>query len=289
MAMNPELQGREYHQAETYRISAARVASYRNAMALQFGHPGSAEVGTGVPLALPLVMCQGALSAALLDGDLGVDTMRVVYRALDVSFHRAPALDLDLGVSARVQEISKDEEGVRLVVELQLEQANQSLLCASAEFLERHPRPKSRAEEAQLTRERNHANRDSLQIWFESTVHLNLKSVERMLDELGEFNPVYRDVELAQLANLPAPCVPPSYIFALAHQVLEQALAGNTHKLRRLGGRFARPAWIGDTLHLEVGSADGNTGWLHIRDGAGRTVFAHGTFEAASSEINMRN
>lgn len=282
MAMNPALQGRTYQQAEVQHIRAERCASYQEAVSAQLNDAHSEEPSHQIPPALPLVMCQGALSAVLLDGDLGLDTMRLVYRALDVTFHRLPPLDAEIQASARVEQIRQEKEGSQLLLKVQLEESNgPPVLTATAEFWERNPRPKSIAEDEREGLPPSLADKGALQIFMEQKVELRLDAVAQMLDELGEFNPVYRDVELAQLANLPAPCVPPSYLYAIAHHVLSRALGNDAVHLKSLSGCFARPAWIGDTLQVEVGSEDGESGWLQIRDGAGRSVFADGRFEVA--------
>ena len=284
MALNRELLGREYRQAENHILRPEQIHRHRNAICAQSFAPLPSREAH-VPASLSFHICQGALTSVLLDGDLGLDSMRLVFAGLDVSYLHDIELDRQTTASAVVKEITSTTEGESLTLDLQLRQAaTDPCMQARIDFLERNPRPKPN-DEAQLS-ESPHPNSDELQIDFVHELPLRKDALMEMLDVLGEFNPIYRDEELAQLANLPAPCLPPSYIFAMAHHAVEQALGDTPHRIKRISGRFARAPWVGDTLTVRVGAKNGRAGFIEIRDSAARKVFADGLFEAGIDESN---
>ena len=142
MAMNRELLGREYRQAEKHVIDTAQIQRHRDAICAQSFTP-LPDYAQRVPASCSLTICQGALTAALLDGDLGLDAMRLVFEGLDISYVHEPVLDSETSASATVTEITSTPDGERLLLNLQLCQpALGPVLNARVAFLERNPRPK---------------------------------------------------------------------------------------------------------------------------------------------------
>ena len=282
MAMNRELLGREYRQAEKHVIDTEQIRRHRDAICAQSFTP-LPDYAQRVPASCSLTICQGALTAALLDGDLGLDAMRLVFEGLDISYVHEPILDNETAASATVTEITSTPDGERLLLDLQLCQpALGPVLNARVAFLERNPRPKP--ENDGHTGASTSTDAEKPRYYFEHAIPLRMDTLTELLDVLGEFNPIYRDVELAQLANLPGPCLPQSCVFALAHHAVEQALGKSAHRITRVAGRFARTPWVGDTLRVRVGSANGRNGFIEILDSTHRQVFADAFFEADSDD-----
>jgi acyl dehydratase len=86
------------------------------------------------------------------------------------------------------------------------------------------------------------------------TVDLATRPEQALLYRLsGDYNPLHIDPEVATAAGFDRPILHGSCTFGLAGRAILRACCGNDpSKLRRLGARFSRPVYPGETLRTEI-------------------------------------
>ena len=247
MPMNRALIGKEYVQVEPFAVTAEGARAYAEATNARVVDAASVPPMYGVAYSF------GALTAPMLDGQLGVDLMRLVHGEQDMHFVRAVHVGDVIRSSSRIAAIVGKSTGE--VVQVAITSKNQRgevVLEARSDLFIKGARKREHLESEKAERAREEEAFTSAEPRFTSMVTVAADQSLRYAQASGDKNPIHIDTSVAQLAGLPGIILHGLCSMAFMHNALvEQVGGGDLMSIARLAVRFHRPVLMGDVLAVE--------------------------------------
>jgi acyl dehydratase len=251
MPVNRELIGKEYTQREPFPVTAAGAKAYADATGLAL--EGDASTTT-VPPMYGVAFSFGALTAPMLDGQLGADLMRLVHGEQDMRFVRPVHVGDVITSTSKILDVVDKSTGE--VVQVGITSKNQKgevVLELRADLFIKGPRKKEHlaAEKQERAREEDAFNAAPPR--FTSTVTVAADQSLRYAAASGDKNPIHTSDETAKQAGLPGIILHGLCTMAFVHNaVVAFEAGGDPWKVARLAVRFHRPVLMGDGLTVQV-------------------------------------
>ncbi len=235
MSLNRDCIGREYTQFEEPAITLESVRAYAEAI-------NQKEDASVVHPLYGFCLSFGALTAAILDGDLEADLLRLVHRTQKVISHAPLQIGQDVKATSTISKIVEDESGSSLTVEVQLHEKTSGVLLQSHEseqFIRTRARHKKRIVEDTANR---HDNTLALTIDKDQS--------ERYAKASGDPNPIHTDKSFAQMAGFPDRILHGMCTLAMTTSAIALDANKSLNDIREVGGRFVKPVYMGDKLSI---------------------------------------
>jgi acyl dehydratase len=251
-------------------VEADHVAAY--ARAIDADLPAYFQECAAAPPMYGVVFQFMAMAQPLLDGELGVNVMRLVHGEQDMRFVRLVQAGDVIQTHARVENITDKTSGELLEVGLFSDnQRGERVLETRMGLFIRGRTRGGRAEDRQD--ERAPAGPCTLQM----EVRVRPDQSLRYADASGDHNPIHKDAEMAKAAGLPDVILHGLCTMAFVQNAVIDRWGGrNPGSLRRLRVRFAKPVLNGELLSIrgwEVDAQDGGRAFvLNVLNGNGAGV-----------------
>lgn len=270
MGLNRARVGHRYEQVEPFEVTADRARAYADAS-------GAADIeayrGGVVPPMYGVAFSFGALTAPLLDGELGVDLTRLVHGEQDMRFLGVVRPGDVVRSQATLRAIEEKSSGEVMTLDLESAVEGRSVLESTSTLFVRGRR--KRGGEAKPAAADPFAG---LAPWFVDELTVAEDQSRRYAEASGDRNPIHTDDEAARMAGLPGVILHGLCTMAFVHNALVRHAEGDTSAVRRLAVRFRRPVLMGDTLAIEArGSQDAPA--LRVTNQAGVVVLTGGRAE----------
>jgi acyl dehydratase len=280
MAMNRELIGKTYEQAEPFEVTPGGVSAYADATSSDIDAYSGDE-----PVAPPMygvAFSFGALTAPVLDGDLNVDLMRLVHGEQDMRFVRPVKPGDVIRSVGKIADIQQKSSGELLLVDIDSRDASGEtvLQVTSSLFVKaprRHSREKVSGERAE--RDAQRAAFDALPQLFSATQKVAEDQSVRYAEASGDRNPIHVDDDAAKMAGLPGVILHGLCTMAFVHNALVRHFGGDPARVARLAVRFSKPVLMGDELTIDVRSPESGPLQLRVTNQHGDVVLDSGVAE----------
>lgn len=257
MPLNRELVGKEYEQAEEVAVTREAAKGYADAtdadIAAYQGDDAVAPPMFGVAYSF------GALTAPIVDGELGADLMRLVHGEQDMRFC-APVRPGDVIRSrSRIARIEEKSTGELLDVAIEsVNQRGEKVLEVTSGLFIRGPRRKDKVKEERARQSADEESFEALPRLFEVKQIVAPDQSLRYAAASGDRNPIHVDEDVARMAGLPGVILHGLCTMAFVHNALVRHFGGDPMKVARLAVRFSKPVLMGDELTIDVrGPAEG--------------------------------
>jgi len=267
MALNRKLVGKEY--SDAFDVTEGSIRRYAQATDdLNERYVGAGDV-VASPV-WPVVPAFGLFMAAAKDPALGADFLRLVHAAED---HRltAPIRPGDrLRIVATIDSVEETEAGEAFTVSAtetnqdgaQVAEAAGTMVIRGGAGRRRRP-PPARAELRTVVHE-------AVSVVAED-------QARRYAEASGDHNPIHLDDEVARSARLPGVILHGMCTMALAGKAAVDGLAaGDPTRVRRIGVRFNKPVFLGQTLTTRF--------WEEAEDDSG-TTYGFATVQSAGAVV----
>lgn len=277
MPLNPEVAGRRYPPA-TYEVTAEAIRKY--AAATNEENPRLAGWDPVAPPAFPIVPAARLLNTVLTDPDLGANPARLIHKhqehRLNAAIRPGDVLEIDTWLDA----VDIEDTGETFTVATKLINQEGVIACEFRSVMFIRGTAKRRGSDAWEP-----ANPEPV---FEVEQKVDEDQTFRYAEASGDISPIHLDAEFARnSAGLPGIILHGMCTMAFAAKaVLDSVCDSNPERLRKIGVRFARPVFPGETLTT--------VGWVHAEgdgavvyrfetsNGRGSAVLTHGEAEVAT-------
>jgi acyl dehydratase len=251
MALNRELLGKTYEQAEAVEVSAAEASRYAEATSAE--HEAYRGAGAQAPPMYGVAFSFGALTAPILDGDLEADLMRLVHGEQDMRF-LAPVRPGDVIRSrSRIERIEEKSSGELLVIGIEsTNQRGEAVVRAESGLFIRASRRKEKTKYERREPDTSEKDFAALPPVFVATQRVAADQSLRYAEASGDRNPIHVDDDAAKMAGLPGVILHGLCTMAFAHNALVRHLEGDPARLKRLAVRFSKPVLMNDELRIEA-------------------------------------
>lgn len=240
MGLNLELAGKAYPE-QTYEVTAAAISKYADAT--NEDNPAFHGDTAVVPACFPIVPASTGMGQALFDQDLGVNLPRMVHGEEDHVLHVPIRAGDVLKVSTELESVEAKESGETFtaLVKLTNQEGKLAAEVRSLMFI-RGTAARGSSSPADDAPER--------EIAFESIQKIDDDQTFRYAEASGDRNPIHLDEEFAKnMAGLPGIIVHGMCTMAFVSKVvLDEACGSDPTRLKRLGVRFSRPVFPGQTI-----------------------------------------
>ena len=278
MAMNQDLIGRTYEQAEPFEVTQDAARAYADAT--DAGIAAYEGEGAMAPPMFGVSFSFGALTAPLFDPELGADLMRLVHGEQDMRF-LAPVRPGDV-IRSRSRIARIEEKSTGELLDIAIDSVNQRgervLEIVSGLFL-RSPRKKEGLTDDRTRRAPSEAAFDALPKRFEARVKVAPDQSVRYAEASGDKNPIHINDDVAKMAGLPGVILHGLCTMAFVHNALVRELGGGPMKVTRLIARFSKPVLMGDELTIDVRGPEGGPLVIEVQNQRGEAVLTAGRAE----------
>lgn len=280
MPLNKDLVGKTYEQAEEVEVTAEAARAYADAtdanIAAYAGDDAVAPPMFGVAYSF------GALTAPILDGDLGADLMRLVHGEQDMRFLRPVRAGDVIRSTAKIESIEEKSSGELLVVGIDsVNQRGEAVLRIESGLFIRGSRRKGKvAEERQARADAGEAFEAQPPL-FQATQRVAADQSLRYAEASGDRNPIHVDDEVAKMAGLPGVILHGLCTMAFVHNTLVRHERGDPSRIARLAVRFSKPVLMGDELTIDVRGPSSGPLAVQVQNQRGDMVLQNGVVELA--------
>jgi acyl dehydratase len=249
MGLNRSLIGKEYPPPD-YGVTEEAIRRY--VQAYNEDNPWFLDTerlgGIIAPPMFGVVMGWLPIMLVVTDADLGVDFLRLLHGEQDMYFYRTVAPGDIVRSTAKILAIEEKATGESIVVEV----------LSTTQKNERIQRMLFTA----FIRGRGKRNRGLEDSVVDAPVGEPLVRMSQTIDAdqtyryaqaSGDHNPIHTDESVAKMAGLPGIIVHGLCTMAFASKVIIDRLCdGDPRRLKRLGVRFSRPVFPGQTITTAV-------------------------------------
>lgn len=270
MAFSSSLLGKEYPLAGGLTATPSHIRAYREALDWLMPHPAShaaqpAEDGA-VPPGWLAAQALALQCAPLLDPAHTVDLMRFALVEYALCIEEPLLVGSSMALEARVADVQTYAGGDAMRVECHARIAESAgsagsvagtaCLSASARFAVRGTRQKRAWLAERAISNEELATFRALPLIDEQRWQAPVERGARLAAALGDPNPIYADEDIARMAGLPGPLVPPFYLLCWVYEALAVQLGGAS-RIRALRASLDRPSLAGQPMTLEVRGREG--------------------------------
>ncbi len=277
MPLNKDLVGKRYEQQEAFEVSASGARDYAAAtdanIAAYEGEQAVAPPMFGVAYSF------GALTAPILDGDLGAELMRLVHGEQDMRFVRSVRPGDVIRSTSTIERIEEKSSGELLVVGIEsVNQRGEPVLRTSSGLFIRGSRRggKRRDDAGEQAAADPFAAAPPL---FTAQQTVSPDQSLRYAEASGDRNPIHVDDEVAKMAGLPGVILHGLCTMAFVHNALVRHHDGDPSRVARLSVRFSKPVLMNDVLTLAVRGPKEGPLALQVENDRGERVIASGVAE----------
>lgn len=267
MGLNRDLIGKSY--SDAFEVTEEAIGRYARAT----DDPNPRYLGPGDVVASPVwpvVPAFGLFMTAAKNPLLGADFLRLVHAGEDHRLH-APIRPGDrLTVVATIESIDDTEAGEAFTVRARetnqdgvevAEVAGTMVIRGAIRRRRRAPQPAT----------------DPHELIHEIVARVSEDQAARYAEASGDHNPIHLDEEVARAARLPGVILHGMCTMALAARGAVDGLAGgDPTRVRRIGGRFNKPVFPGQTLTTRF--------WEESKDRSG-TNYGFVTVQSAGAVV----
>lgn len=278
MPLNKELVGKTYEQHEQVTVTAEAARAY--AAATDANVPAYEGEGAIAPPMFGVAYSFGALTAPILDGELGADLMRLVHGEQDMRFLRPVHPGDVIRSRSTIERIEEKSSGELLVVGIDcVNQRNEPVLRIESGLFIRGPRRRDKVAGERKERDDAKDAFEALPARFSVTQRVAPDQSVRYAEASGDRNPIHVDEDVAKMAGLPGVILHGLCTMAFVHNALTRELGGDPMRVRRLAVRFSKPVLMNDELTIDVRGPEGGPLAVRVTTQRGDVVLENGTAE----------
>lgn len=278
MPLNKDLVGKTYEQHEAVTVTAEAARAY--AAATDANLPAYEGDDAIAPPMFGVAYSFGALTAPILDGDLGADLMRLVHGEQDMRFLRTVKPGDVIRSRSTIERIEEKSSGELLVVGIDsVNQRDEPVLRVESGLFIRGPRRRDKVEGER--KERAEAE-DAFEALPRRVLAKQLVSADQSLryaEASGDRNPIHVDEDVAKMAGLPGVILHGLCTMAFVHDALTRHLGGDPTRVQRLAVRFSKPVLMNDELTIDVRGPEGGPLAVRVTTQRGDVVLQNGVVE----------
>lgn len=278
MALNKELVGKSYEQDEAVEVTTAAAQAYASATEANIAAYEGADAVA--PPMFGVSYSFGALTAPILDGDLGADLMRLVHGEQDMRF-LAPVRPGDvIRSTSTIERIEEKSSGELLVVGVDsVNQRGEKVLRIESGLFIRGARRRDKVADERKERESAGDAFASAPSLFKATQRVSADQSLRYAEASGDRNPIHVDEEMAKMAGLPGVILHGLCTMAFVHNALVRHFGGDPARVARLSVRFSKPVLMGDELTIDVRGPSAGPLAVQVESQRGDLVLQNGLVE----------
>lgn len=278
MALNKSLVGKSYEQHEPIEVSAAAARAYADATDAHIAAYDGAEVVA--PPMFGVAFSFGALTAPILDGDLGADLMRLVHGEQDMRFLRAVRAGDVIRSTSRIDRIEEKSSGELLVVGIDsVNQRDEPVLRVESGLFIRAQRRRDKSSDAGKERAEADDGFAAMPRLFDARQKVAPDQSLRYAEASGDRNPIHVDDDVAKMAGLPGVILHGLCTMAFVHNALVRHTGGDPARVARLAVRFSKPVLMNDELTIDVRGAQPGPLAVEVVTHRGDRVLQNGVAE----------
>lgn len=215
--------------------------------------------GMVAPPIFPMRLFREAMFKSLTDREVGINLLRLVHGAQDMTFHRL-VKPWDL-FTPRAELFEIVQKGTSDILKIKIKGYVEGSLVVEG-ITEFFIRGMGSGEKKPPVEEKIDEER---QIIFLMNMEVAKDQTYRYAEASGDNNPLHVDENTAKAAGFPTVILHGLCTLAFCSQaVIKQICSGNPHLLKRLGGRFRKPVFPLDRLKIQ--------GWFLQREGEKSTL-----------------
>ena len=278
MPLNKDLVGKIYEQHEVVEVTVEGARAYAEATDARI--PAYEGEGAMAPPMFGVAYSFGALTAPILDGELGADLMRLVHGEQDMRFLRPVYPGDRIRSRSTIERIEEKSSGELLVVGIDsVNQRDEPVLRIESGIFIRGSRRREKVQEERKERAEAKDAFEELPRRFTVTQPVAADQSLRYADASGDQNPIHTDEDVAKMAGLPGVILHGLCTMAFVHNALTRELGGDPMRVGRLAVRFSKPVLMNDELTIDVRGPEGSPLAVRVTTQRGDVVLEKGTAE----------